>query len=466
MTGETPARPGVRRTWRASYYPVLRSDGELMGAGAVISEVTELERAQSRTRLLASTSRLLEATLDYESTLENVLRLLVPERADVAIVQLVQADGEVARAAIAADDPEREALVRELDGRFPVDPDAGFGAGAVIRGGAPLLLTSVPDELLERTASSPEHLDLLRRIALRSAIVVPLRARGTTYGALLLVMSESGRCYGEDDLGLAEELADRCAMAVDNARLYADRSFVARTLQQAMLPSRLPEIAGLDVAVQYRAAAGATDVGGDFYDVYQTPRGWQFMVGDVAGKGPLAAASTGLVRHTLRALARYEESPAAVLRAANAALLEQLPADDFCTVALVEVDVDAMCARIALAGHPLPLFARQGDGVCEVGEPGQLLGAVEDPEIHDAEVDLRVGDLLVLYTDGVTEARDDHGMLGSERLATLVEMLGDHPPAEFTSRMLRAVSAFETVQHDDIALVALRVTPERRRVPR
>src|SRR4051812_31700078 len=115
MSGETPAHPGVRRAWRASYYPVHASAGEAMGVGAVVSEITELERAQSRTRLLAATSRLLEATLDYESTLEQVLRLLVPERADVAIVQLVQADGEVARAAIAADDPEREALVRELD---------------------------------------------------------------------------------------------------------------------------------------------------------------------------------------------------------------------------------------------------------------------------------------------------------------------------------------------------------------
>src|SRR3954466_16024110 len=114
---------------------------------------------------------------------------------------------------------------------------------------------------------------------------------------------------------------------------------------------------------------------------------------------PPSPPTTAPRRRALRALSLYERSPAAVLRAANAALLEQLPADDFCTVALVEVDVEAMRARIALAGHPLPLFARQGDGVCEVGEPGQLLGAVEDPEIHDAEVDLRVGDLLVLYTD-------------------------------------------------------------------
>ena len=473
VSGETPAEPGVHRTWQASYYPVYDGEGEPMGVGAVVSEITErklaeaeLEVALSRTELLAATSRLLEATLDYESTLENVLRLLVPDRADLAIVELVQPDGEVARVAVAAADPEREVLVRELEARFPVDPNASIGPGAVIRGGEPLLLTSVPDELLERSASGPEHLDLLRRLAFESVIVVPLRARGTTYGALLLVMSESGRRYGADDVELAQELADRFAMAVDNARLYAERSFVARTLQQAMLPARLPDIAGLDVAVQYRAAAGATDVGGDFYDVHDTPRGWQFMVGDVAGKGPLAAASTGLVRHTLRALARYEDSPAAVLRAANAALLEQLPPDDFCTVALVEVDVVAMRARIALAGHPLPMLARPGEPVREVGEPGQLLGAVEDPEIYDAELELRSGDLLLLYTDGVIEARDDHGQLGPERLSALIEMLGGNPPAELTGRLLRAISAFEGIQRDDIALVALRVTPDRRRVPR
>jgi serine phosphatase RsbU (regulator of sigma subunit) len=146
--------------------------------------------------------------------------------------------------------------------------------------------------------------------------------------------------------------------------------------------------------------------------------------------------------------------------------LEQLPADDFCTVALVEVDVEALRARVALAGHPLPLLARPGHPVREIGEPGQLLGAIAEPEIADADVDLEPDDVLLLYTDGVIEARDEHGQLGTERLVTLMEMLGGQPPAELTSRLLRAVNAFQAVQRDDIALVALRVMRERRAVPR
>ena len=416
IRGSTPAAPGVERTWLASYYPVRDDDGQIVGVGAVVSDITERKRAEaalavahSRTQLLAAASRLLESTLD------RVLRLLVPGLADLAIVELVEPDGSIARVALAAADAEHEAVARTVEARYPVDPRADFGAPEVIRSGIPLLVPEVTQDMVERMAADDEHLAMLRTLGVRSVIVVPLRARGKTYGALMLAMIGSGRRYGADELALAEELAERCALAVDNARLYAERSYVAR--------------------------------------------GWQFMVGDVAGKGPVAAASTGLVRHTLRALSRYESSPAAVLRAANAALLEQLPADDFCTVALLEVDVAAGRAVIACAGHPLPLLVREGEPVREVGRHGVLLGAVRDPEIHDEVIALEPRDVLLLYTDGVVEARDEHGVLGEERLRALVEMLGARAPADLTERLLRAVAAFERVQRDDVALVALRLTP-------
>src|SRR3954454_12630835 len=159
ISGETSAEPGVRRTWQASYYPIHGLDGEVIGVGAVVSDITERKRAEeslarshARSELMAATSRLLESTLDYESTLEQIAQLVVPQLADLAVVQLLRADGEIARVALAATDAEREQVVRTLDERYPLDRAAGLGAPQVIRSGLPLMQASVPEEILERNA--------------------------------------------------------------------------------------------------------------------------------------------------------------------------------------------------------------------------------------------------------------------------------------------------------------------------
>ena len=166
-----------------------------------------------------------------------------------------------------------------------------MGFGRTIRAGCSELLSQVPDHVLDQVSGGrPEYAKVLRRIGLTSTMIVPLRARGRILGAMLLGAAESGRHFTASDLALAEELGVRCALALDNARLYQERSDTARTLQSSLLPPGLPTIEGLELAARYRAAGEGNEVGGDFYDVFAWDDAWAVVIGDVCGKGPEAAA--------------------------------------------------------------------------------------------------------------------------------------------------------------------------------
>src|SRR3954464_14636438 len=235
-------------------------------------------------------------------------------------------------------------------------------------------------------------------------MVVPMRARGRVLGDIALASAESDRRFDDQDLATAQQLADRCALALDNARLFAERSYIAKTLQEGLLPATLPDIPRVELAGGYRAGTLETDVGGDFYDVFAAGDSWVFVTGDVVGKGAKAAAITGLARHTLRAAAFYEQSPAQMLRVLNRAMLDQFTDDEqFCTVAITYLRGREL--RVAAGGHPLPLVLRTDGGVHTAGEPGSLIGVFQEPVLEERSVDVAPGDTVVLYTDGVTEAR-------------------------------------------------------------
>jgi len=417
------------------------------------------EEARRRAEYLAQAGELLAASLNPTATLHEVARLAVPELADWAFVELLQPNGAITREVIAHRDPERERWARALADRYGVDPDAPYGSAKVIRTGEAELIPAVTDELLTSGALDAERLEILRELGFRSAMVVPMRARGRVLGDIALASAESGRCFDEQDLATAQQLADRCALALDNARLFAERSYIAKTLQEGLLPAALPDIPRVELAVGYRAGTVETDVGGDFYDVFAIGDSWVFVTGDVVGKGAKAAAITGLARHTLRAAAHYERSPAEMLRVLNRAMLEQFTDDEqFCTVAVVQLRGDDL--RVASGGHPLPLVLRRGGRVETAGRPGALIGVFEDPSVHDHQASLAAGDTVVLYTDGVTDAHGAHGRFGTKRLAAVLEMLVGLPPAQIVDRIDRAVAAYRSGDPtDDSAIVALRRCP-------
>jgi serine phosphatase RsbU (regulator of sigma subunit) len=269
---------------------------------------------------------------------------------------------------------------------------------------------------------------------------VPLIARGTPVGALTL-LSEPGsaRRVADDDMVLARDLADRAAAAIDNARLYDAQYAIARTLQRALLPPSLPTIPGVRLGAAYVAMGRGVEAGGDFYDVLPSGDGrWVVAVGDVCGKGPEAASLTALARYTLRALARRDPDPERMLTELNRDIVHQRPGNTrFLTacVGLLDTGQGRLRVRLASAGHPPPLIARAGGGVERVEAVGTFVGVLPEIRMTPCEVDLEAGDRLVLYTDGLVEARSPSGdLVGEEGLfEALGELPADTPAPELAS---------------------------------
>lgn len=461
--GVTPADPGVEHVWLVSYYPVARADGELLGVGAVVTDITarkaaerELADAHRRSRSLERASRVLATSLDPRRTIDHVAELLVPELADWAFVELVQPDGSIERTAVAHRDPGRAEWVRQLSELYPLDPASPVGSPNVIRTGEPEWATELSDATVTAIAADESHARLLRDLGFHAYMIVPLRARGAVLGDLALVMAESGRVFDADDLAFAQELADRCALAIDNARLYSQRAELAQTLQTALLPPTMPEIAGWELATRYRAAGALNEVGGDFYDAVRYDGGWALVIGDVAGKGARAASLTALARHTLHTALELTGRCDEALWYLNERLTRR-PELSLVSAAVVMLPDGGDHVDVVAAGHPLPLLRGDG-GVTALGRSRPMLGALSPG--RDAWAPTRhavaPGDHLLLYTDGVLDAVGDHDRFGEGRLRDVLAHR-DASAVDVAAAISEALDAFEAgLQVDDVALLALR----------
>ena len=224
--------------------------------------------------------------------------------------------GELERVAVHHADPEMLALAERLDRDYRPSLEETVGVPEVIRTGSARIFNDITADALATFARDEEHLQLLAAMDARDVIIVPLAAPARTLGAITLVSSHRGRRLIEADLDIAIRLGRRAGTAVESARLYTERSRIARVLQRALLPDSLPEMPGFEVAASYRPAGELNEVGGDFYDVIPCgERGWMLVIGDVCGKGPEAASVTALARHTLRAVSMLEAGPASDARA-------------------------------------------------------------------------------------------------------------------------------------------------------
>jgi len=446
--------------------PLRDASGEITGASAIEHDISEQKRSERRITFLSEAQRLLSSSLDYELTLKNLARLVVPHIADWCAIDMVAANGDLQRLALAHVDPAKERFVAEIEERYPTEPDPESGTRKALRTHRSELMREIPRELLEQGAKDDEHMRLIEELGLRSAMIVPLLARDRAIGTLTLVSAESGRRFDENDLALAEDLAGRAAVAADNARLYSERSYVASTLQQALLPDNLPEVPQADLAARYVAAGEVNEVGGDFYDIYRSVGAtWALAIGDVRGKGPRAAAVTALVRYTLRAAALNETLPSSVLATLNEAMVRQHSSDRFCTVAyasLRTIQSGRLDVTLGVGGHPLPLVLRRDGSVQRVGTPGTLIGFIADPEISDERFELGPGDSLVLYTDGVSEARSENGLFGEQRLMELVRGCAGSNATAIADRIQSEVLEFQGGSgSDDLVVLVLRVRDDR-----
>lgn len=385
------------------------------------------ELARHRLAFLSESSAALGRSLDYERTLATVAERAVPHLADICAVYLLD-EGSSAPVPVGQgggelpDLPEAARVVRTGKTRFVQAP--GQGAG----------------------------------------VAVPMMTRGKTVGALIFV-NRPGRDLDDDAVTLAEELAARAATAIDNARLFRQRTTIAQTLQSSLLPPELPVIPGIDLAARYVAAGAGVEVGGDFYDVFPLDaRRFVVVLGDVCGQGVDAATVAALTRHTVRSAAVSVADPAGILAHVNEVLLRTQPADTdeprFCTgvVAVVSPGDEGVAIEVAAGGHPLPLLRRTDGTVTSVGMPGSILGVFPDAAATTSRLVLRAGEVLVCVTDGVLERRHGDAIFGEAGVVSVLRSATGAGAHALATAVESAALAFgQEEPSDDVAVLVIRV---------
>ncbi|MFJ8213586.1 SpoIIE family protein phosphatase [Streptomyces sp. NPDC096033] len=470
-TGRTPADPGHDHTWSCSYAPLLDGSGRTLGLIASLIDITEGQRAQleaerARTRfaLLAEAGTRIGTTLDLGRTAQEIVDLLVPQLADSADVQVLEAvlDPDETHGAPAA----THRVMRRLAATFP-DPTAPTSrlapgqtlkipAGSVyervIAEGVPMNLyaSDVPALITDPRA------DALRAYltALGSARMVPLVARGKVLGAVAVTRLRSREPFDAQDCVLIDELVARAALNIDNARMYTTQRHAALTLQRSLTNNALPDVPGLQLTGRYLPASDH-DVGGDWYDVIQLPRGRTgLVIGDVMGHGIHAAAVMGQLRTAVRTLARHDVPPARMLRSLDA-VVSDLGEDEMATCVYAVHDAATGCCVIARAGHPPPAVVTADGTVAFLeGQPGTPLGT-GGRAFRTETVPLPPGSLLALYTDGLIEARDRDLDEGMDLLARALRQPA-RPLEELCEGVLTRL--LPTAPQDDVAILLARTT--------
>ncbi|CAM5372699.1 hypothetical protein GCM10010261_11600 [Streptomyces pilosus] len=433
----------------------------------------ELERLRRGSlSFLVEASDLLAGTLDRDQTLALMAQMTVPTLATwCAVYTIADQASEPYLSYVLHEDEELidgiKSLLSKID---PPDPVPTPGAR----------VWSAPGEVAHQAAlrSSMRSLGLsggpTRQVtpgigptlATASAVggetvVLPLVARNRVIGMLTLG-KPTDEHFRQEILELAEDLSRRAALALDNARLYSERTAISQSLQRSLLPPELPSVDGVEVEVIYRAAGEGNEVGGDFYDLFPISDGaYGFAIGDVCGTGPNAAAVTGLARHALRLLAREGLSGPAVLERLNSAILDEGARSRFLTLLYGEMrpqEDGSAELKVVCAGHPLPLRLRQDGTVEPAAEPQPLLGVLEDLELYEETVVLDPGDVLLCVTDGVTERREGPRMLGDDGLAEVLTTCTGLTAGAVAARIMRAVERFASdAPSDDMAILAMRV---------
>jgi PAS domain S-box-containing protein len=448
------ARVDVSLTVSPIEHPVLG----IVGASVVARDITAERRRRRAQEFLVAATRALDASLDPSRTARTIVETAVPSVAELCLIDFVRRDGWIGDSVVAGADPAAARRLEEIRRASPLDPNGTHPVAQVLRRGQPMVwpdLTS-PESITE-VAQSDEHRQLMGQAGYRSAAVVPLSARGRTLGALSFLHAHSHLRYDSADLELLVELAERAALALDNARLYQERARIARTLQRGLRPPRPAEVPGLEISVIFEAAGEGIDVGGDLYDVLPTDDGCWVLIGDVAGKGSTAAGVSVALRHSVRGLIREIQEPEEVLLRINEMLREGTSLNDFATALLIRMsrDGDGWRGRLAAAGHPDAIHVRPG-GPAQLGG-GALLGALAETEVASHSIAVEPGETLLLYTDGWLEAGPLDTHRQPEALAEMAYGLADAKLRELTERLRRdAVARGGGVLRDDMVILALR----------
>jgi serine phosphatase RsbU (regulator of sigma subunit)/anti-sigma regulatory factor (Ser/Thr protein kinase) len=400
-------------------------------------------RRQAWLTFLAEASELLAQSLDVELTLALIPQLVVPRLGQWSAVYTTDAWGQL----------KLETAAHANEHMLPQ------------------LYSSLRDSAAESVfARLPGALRAAGKVPLPAPIegfAVPLVARGQLLGTLA-VGRHAPRRHEPDEVAVLQDVARRAALAVDNARIHAERRRVARTLQRSLLPPALPSVPGIGFGAAYVPTGDAADVGGDFYDVVPMRENrWLVVVGDVSGKGVQAATVTGLVREVIRALVRGGRPLPEILERINETLVER-GRGRYCTLALASVapvavsedpgsPATVLSLSLHLAGHDRPVLVRADGRTGPAGACGTALGLLDAVNCPAEMVLLGPGDSLIFYTDGVTERRRGRELFGGQRLRDAASMLAGHSAELIAARIRTATIGFSAEQpRDDIAVLVVR----------
>lgn len=452
-----------------AYESVPETFGAIACVGIVLATLTMgvihlalsgVREHRRRLKFLISATATFDSSLDPAQALRNFARAAVPELAELCVIDLLDRDGSIGDTVAAGVDPAVAAGLERMRKAVPLDVHGSHPVAQVLSTGAPCVIPDLTDRTaLLQVAQSDEHLRFMRDAGYRSAAVFPMVARGRTHGAISFLHIGNEARYDRGVLAVLEDLTGRAAMALDNARLYAERTHVAQTLRRSLMPAVLPTIPGLELASYFRPMGAGNEVGGDFYDAFGDDESCWLMVGDVCGKGAQAAALTGFLRHTTVAYARDAVSPGTVLAKVNRVMLDQDFEGRFATAILVHLRFQGagVSATVAAAGHPAALVTRIDGTVGELGDRGALLGIFADPTIVEARTVLEPGDSLALYTDGLLEAHAPARTLTSQELISRLEQRSPKLAQDTIDALVGLVDIDESVR-DDIAILTARVT--------
>ncbi|MGY1729874.1 SpoIIE family protein phosphatase [Geodermatophilus sp. SYSU D01045] len=474
---------GTATTWRGFYAPTgrwlsvtaepvedllqlsIRQDAGLQAptsARGLADGSTDTDADRARLRFLAEVSETLINSLDMGQAATQLAEVVLPRLGDWTVVALLDEDGGGGEEAWAHRDPARRAdLDTYMRGRIRGTGDDEAMVRALLSG-EPVQVTTIDQQQVAPSLPTEAVRAAWRRLDVTSCTIVPLRARGDTFGALALLNAGDRPPHTELEIATAVEVARRGALALDNARLYGRQQRVAETLQRSLLTPP-PQPDRLQIAVRYRPASSHALVGGDFYDAFIPPDGATVLViGDVVGHSVEATAAMSQLRSAIRTLAYdHPDSPAHTLTRVDR-VLGGLGFGTLATALLARVEQPPEQARAGLrtlrwssAGHPPPLLAHP-DGAVEVLHcpPERLLGTGEPAPRTDHTVTLQPGATVLLVTDGLVE----HGHTGIDegltRLTRALEELHDLPLEQLCDRLLDRILTGRA--DDDVAVLAVR----------
>ena len=393
-------------------------------------------------------------------TLQRCARLIAGELTAWVIVDMERRHRVRRQFVAGPDDPGLAELTSAV---AAVDPPPGSVPCTVHESGRPALIAHAEDVGVLGVSVDGEP--LLNRLDATSVLSVPLADGETRYGVLTLVRRAGDGHFKVADLALVQELGEQMALAIRVNRMFRRRSETVDALHASLQPRRWPEIPGVEIAAMYLAAAEDPELGGDFYDVYQTPDGWGLAVGDVCGKGEEAAGVTAAARYAIRVLARRCADPGEVLAGTNEIVLADELAFDggFVTASIAHLtwQDDKLRVMVASAGHPAAAVLRSDGRVRMLSGGGLPLGIFPDAEPATQELVMELGDVLFLYTDGVAQARGPDKTYFQDRLADELADLAGLPPDRLVAAMRQAMNDFSGGnQVDDVTMLVIRATPQ------